>query len=250
MTAAVLLRGPHATLPARYGAAELKAASERHMSLAALLAAALVCLGTLTAVVLQRVMPRPAVVRAADPGFTVFDIHFPPPPALAPPVAPATSPGAPAVQGRDGIPVPVPDILPGHSELPDFTPGSPLVADPGTTPGPGGRGTPGGSATASQGSGDPPWLDRDVEPEVLTSPPPGYPEIAREYRVEGQVVLWVLVGTDGHVAQVRVRQGVPMLNEAAVEAVRRWLFRPALANGRPVAVWVAVPMRFALAERD
>jgi len=48
------------------------------------------------------------------------------------------------------------------------------------------------------------------------------------------------------VREVRVVRSIPMLDEAAVTAVRQWVFKPALSQNRPVAVWVAVPVRFAL----
>jgi TonB family protein len=41
-------------------------------------------------------------------------------------------------------------------------------------------------------------------------------------------------------------KGIQMLDAAAVAAVRQWVFKPALSNNKPVAVWVAVPVRFTL----
>jgi protein TonB len=43
-----------------------------------------------------------------------------------------------------------------------------------------------------------------------------------------------------------VRRSVPLLDGAALDAVSRWRFTPALNNGRPVRVWVAIPVRFSL----
>jgi protein TonB len=62
------------------------------------------------------------------------------------------------------------------------------------------------------------------------------------------VVVHALVGKDGRVVDARVdaRRSIPLLNESALAAARRWVFKPALANGHPVAVWVAIPMRFSL----
>ena len=77
---------------------------------------------------------------------------------------------------------------------------------------------------------------------------PEYPAIAKEAGVSGLVVAHLLVGRDGHVLDVRIdeQHSVLMLNEAAVRAARQWVFKPALANNRPVAVWVAVPFNFRL----
>jgi len=83
-------------------------------------------------------------------------------------------------------------------------------------------------------------------PEVITKIPPEYPDLARSAGVDGVVQLQALVGKDGKVKDVKVMKGVEMLNDAAVKAVRQWIFKPALSNNKPVAVWVAVPVRFSL----
>jgi protein TonB len=70
--------------------------------------------------------------------------------------------------------------------------------------------------------------------------------MAREAGVEGTVTLWALVDLDGSVKAVQVIRSVPLLDGAATAAVQRWRFTPALANGHPVRVWVAVPVRFSL----
>jgi protein TonB len=77
---------------------------------------------------------------------------------------------------------------------------------------------------------------------------PEYPAIAKEAGVSGLVVAHLLVGRDGHVldAQVDEKHSILMLNEAALLAARQWVFKPAYANGQPVAVWVAVPFNFTL----
>lgn len=87
-------------------------------------------------------------------------------------------------------------------------------------------------------------------PEALRKAPPAYPELARQAGVEGTVMVQALVGRDGLVKDVRVVRSIPMLDSAAVVAVRQWTFKPALANGEPVAVWVAVPVRFALDQHE
>jgi TonB family protein len=64
--------------------------------------------------------------------------------------------------------------------------------------------------------------------------------------VDGVVLVQALVGKDGHVKDVRVVKHIPMLDESAITAVKQWVFKPALSNNKPVAVWVAVPVRFSL----
>lgn len=83
-------------------------------------------------------------------------------------------------------------------------------------------------------------------PEAVTRVAPQYPDLAREAGVDGTVQVQALVGKDGRVRDVRVVKGIPMLNDAAVAAVKQWVFKPALSNNKPVAVWVAVPVKFSL----
>lgn len=83
-------------------------------------------------------------------------------------------------------------------------------------------------------------------PEPITKVAPQYPDIAREAGVDGQVMTQALVGKDGRVKDVRVVKSIPMLDAAAVAAVKQWVFKPALSNNKPVAVWVAVPVKFSL----
>ena len=82
------------------------------------------------------------------------------------------------------------------------------------------------------------------EPVPVTTVQPVYPEFAREAQIQGKVVLHVLVGKDGRVKNVKVAKGVTGLNDAAMDAVRKWVFKPALSNNKPVAVWVEVPVDF------
>lgn len=86
----------------------------------------------------------------------------------------------------------------------------------------------------------------DVYPDLVSSPAPVYPELAREAGVEGTVVVLALVDLDGRVRDTVLKSSVPMLDEAARTAVRQWRFTPALTNRHAVRVWVAVPVRFRL----
>ena len=83
-------------------------------------------------------------------------------------------------------------------------------------------------------------------PEAVTKVQPIYPDLAREASVDGTVVVQALVGKDGKVKDTKVVKSVAMLDAAAVTAVRQWVFKPALSNNKPVAVWVAVPVKFTL----
>ena len=78
----------------------------------------------------------------------------------------------------------------------------------------------------------------------MTQVQPAYPEFAREAQIQGKVILHVLVDKNGRVKNVKVIRGVTGLNEAAVDAIKKWVFKPALSNNKPVAVWVEIPMDF------
>jgi TonB family protein len=87
----------------------------------------------------------------------------------------------------------------------------------------------------------------DEEPVPVRQVPPSYPPYAREARIEGTVVLHVLVGELGNVEAVKVIQPIAGLNEEAVKAVKQWVFKPALKDGHPVAAWLRVPLIFHIA---
>jgi TonB family protein len=88
--------------------------------------------------------------------------------------------------------------------------------------------------------------DRYEEPKPVSRVYPRYPEFAKEARIEGRVVLRVWVDTNGEVINVKITEGVTGLNEAAVEAIKHWKFRPARMNGKPVASSLEIPLEFHL----
>lgn len=83
-------------------------------------------------------------------------------------------------------------------------------------------------------------------PVMISMPSPIYPDMARQAEVQGTVMIRALVGKDGKVHDAFVVNGIPMLNTAALEAANRAIFKPALQQHKPVAVWVQIPMRFVL----
>ena len=87
-----------------------------------------------------------------------------------------------------------------------------------------------------------------VPPRKIVNVPPVYPALARSAHIQGVIVLDAVIDTDGTVTAVRVLRPLPILDEAAVEAVRQWKYTPALANGRPVAVVMTVTINFSLAQ--
>jgi TonB family protein len=75
---------------------------------------------------------------------------------------------------------------------------------------------------------------------------PVYPELAKRARVSGKVILIFSIDEDGNVLDVRVSSGHPFLNDAAINAVKRWKFSPTLLSGDPVPVSATVAVIFDL----
>jgi protein TonB len=84
------------------------------------------------------------------------------------------------------------------------------------------------------------------EPRKVLDVPPVYPEYARKALVEGVVILEATVDERGRVSDVKVLRGLPMLDEAAVEAVRQWVYTPTLLDGVPTPVVMTVTVSFRL----
>ena len=82
----------------------------------------------------------------------------------------------------------------------------------------------------------PPMRVKDVAPV--------YPVIAQSARVQGDVIISAVIGPDGKVQNARVLRSVPLLDQAAIDAVRSWEYTPTLLNGQPVAVVMTVTVSF------
>ncbi|MEE8452613.1 MAG: energy transducer TonB [Thermoguttaceae bacterium] len=91
----------------------------------------------------------------------------------------------------------------------------------------------------------------DSPPRLLDNRPPTYPAHAVRERLEGTTLLRIRITAEGNVAELEVisTSGHPILDAAAVSAVRTWSFLPATSNGHPAATTVRLPIRFALDER-
>jgi TonB family protein len=87
---------------------------------------------------------------------------------------------------------------------------------------------------------------RIKEPKKLVNVPPLYPEAARREHVQGVVILEATISTSGCIGELRVLQGVRMLNAAALSAVMRWRYTPTLLDGEPVPVIMTVTVNFRL----
>ena len=84
------------------------------------------------------------------------------------------------------------------------------------------------------------------EPRKIVDVAPVYPPIAIAARKEGVVIIEALLDVNGNVENVKVLRSEPLLDQAAVEAVRRWRYTPTLLNGVAVPVLMTVTVRFSL----
>ena len=82
--------------------------------------------------------------------------------------------------------------------------------------------------------------------KVRNKVPPVYPEAARQARIEGVVKLRVIIAKDGTIAHMEVVSGHPLLTQAALDAVRQWVYEPTLLEGKPVEVDTEIAVFFQL----
>jgi protein TonB len=75
---------------------------------------------------------------------------------------------------------------------------------------------------------------------------PNYPPLARQARIQGQVILRAVISKDGSIEGLTLVSGHPMLAPAAIDAVKQWKYKPYLLNGEPVEVDTEVLVNFTL----
>jgi protein TonB len=110
-----------------------------------------------------------------------------------------------------------------------------------------GGGLPGPPASKAGVSSGPRKVGGDIRtPRKLRHVAPEYPAIARHAGIEGTVVIDAIVGEDGRVQQATIRESKPLLDQAALRAVRQWEYTPTRLNGVPVAVIMTVEVHFRL----
>ncbi len=157
---------------------------------------------------------------------------------------PSPEPGAGIPHREGGIIRPAVD--PPRIEVPSSVP---IAKGPDIRPG-GPRQNPNAGFTRSDSAADDPsestLVAYDVAPVPTFRPSPVYSDWQRDAGIEGRVVLHALVGRDGRVKRVNVVRDVGGLSEPARAAIARWIFRPATFGGKPVSVWVEIPVDFRL----
>ncbi len=83
-------------------------------------------------------------------------------------------------------------------------------------------------------------------PKLIREVSPIYPKIARQSGVEGTVVLGVRTDAIGRITEVKVLKSIPLLDQAAVDAVRKWIYEPFIFKGKPTPVVFSVTITFKL----
>jgi TonB family protein len=86
----------------------------------------------------------------------------------------------------------------------------------------------------------------EAQEHQLQQVEPVYPPIARAARVAGTVVLQAIIGTDGTVVSLKVMSGPAMLQQATLDAVNKWIYKPFLQNNEPIEVSTTINMVFPL----
>ncbi len=204
----------------------------------------------------------PLMATGALPALPSDAIEFmaatPIPPSAPAPPAPTTS-AAPAAATPPSVPIEAPDGIRDEEPHPAAFTGDVAIGgiEPcdGCVPG----GLTGNLPTAGLMPPPPPPAAtppaRPVRPGGLIREPrkivhvgPVYPPIAHSARIQGTVVLDATIGTDGIVRNVRVLRSVPLLDQAAIDAVKQWRYAPTLLNDQPVAVVMTVQVRFILSQ--
>jgi periplasmic protein TonB len=170
----------------------------------------------------------------------------PPPPAPKAPVTPKITPPKPMEEQRFTAPVDVPTEVKPEESLD--------LGIEGGVPGGVEGGVPGGVVGGVVGGlpeAPPPVEAVRVggnikAPKQLKKVDPAYPDIARQARVQGVVILEATISPQGKVTDVKVLRGIPLLDQSAIEAVKQWVYTPTLLNGVPVPVIMTVTVNFKL----
>jgi protein TonB len=85
-----------------------------------------------------------------------------------------------------------------------------------------------------------------TEGRIIQKIEPQYPPLAKSARIQGQVVLAAIISKSGEIENLVLVSGHPLLVPAALEAVRKWRYRPYLLNGEPVEVETTITVNFVL----
>jgi periplasmic protein TonB len=219
-------------------------ASLRLLSVSILLHAGLAAAVVVVPLLMRESLPVPAS------GVRVFFAEPLALPAPPPPPAPASraprAQKAPPPSPRLTAPVEVPERVVPEEAADPTAPGTESAGVEGGVPG----GVVGGIVEALPEPPAPPQVvhvgGAIREPTKVKHVNPVYPDVAARAMVQGNVVVELQVNTQGRVTDAQVVKGIPLLNEAALAAVRQWVYTPPLVDGVPVRLIMTVTVRFKL----
>lgn len=213
--------------------------------------------GIVQAIILSILILIPLIYTEALPKamLSTLLIAPPPPPPPPPPPAPVKAIVKPVARLINSGKLTQPRAIPKEvavfkeAELP------PDVINPS---GPSGvfGGIPGGNMISAAGPAPPP--PKPAAPSrikqggnvtaasIITQTKPLYPPLARQARIQGNVILHAIIDKDGRVAQLEVVSGHPLLVQSALDAVKQWRYKPTQLNGDPVEVDTTITVTFTM----
>lgn len=229
-----------------YGAYELKSKYQRNFAFGTLITTSFVLLILIVSWLTQQMQSEQAINDQPTVIRTIADLGPPPTIAKKPPQVQVNQPQVAAP--RVGIPTPVADeevvdddvVLATRDEMADIAAPDVSVST---------------SDDIVVDIADDDYLPKMDEfvpvedpAEMIYEEVPAYPRLAEQAGLTGRVLVKALVGKDGSVkdAAVYKSSGTPSLDEAAVAAAHKCKFKPAIQNGRPVAMWVTYKVDFIL----
>ncbi len=189
---------------------------------------------------LQRIMAGEIPVLPDEPGVELPPLDSPPefeatppprldspPPQPPPPPSPRRRNSSPSSTPSAPPPAPAKAVQPQAAEQPAPIP-EPIPAP-------------------SQGPPKPVRVGGSIkEPRKLKDTQPVYPAIAKQARVQGIVILECTIDHRGKVSKVKILRGIPLLDQAAIDAVEQWEYEPTLLNGVPATLVMTVTVNFSL----
>jgi protein TonB len=90
--------------------------------------------------------------------------------------------------------------------------------------------------------------DNVIAANLIYKVQPVYPQLAKQARVQGTVRFTAIIGKDGHILNLQLISGHPLLVQPAQDAVKQWIYKPTLLNGEPVEVVTQIDVSFTLSD--
>src|SRR5229473_1774865 len=187
---------------------------------------------------------------------TMLTAPPPPPPPPPPPAAAQVVHVKPQAHLMDAGKLMAPKVIPKEVKIikEDAEPDMGAVGMTGGVPGGSMSGVLGGVIGGMGGAPPPPKpkggplkVGGNVQAaRIVNRVQPVYPPLARQTRISGTVRLHAIIGKDGTIQQLEVMNGHPLLQQAALDAVRQWRYQPTLLNGEPVEVDTTIDVIFSL----